>query len=82
MATNLSPTAALLWGFDVELRCGDMMLVEHEGHGGQFRIVCVLNLGPVRITEVALHKFEGQACPWEDRLPEQATRAGSMSRSQ
>lgn len=43
MATNFSPTGALLTGFDVELRCGDTMVVAHEGHRAQFRIVWVLN---------------------------------------
>jgi hypothetical protein len=67
-ATSLSQNGALLTGLEVELRCGDMLMVEYEGRRANFRIVWVLNLGPRRGAEVAVHKPNHQACPWADVL--------------
>jgi len=73
MATSLSQSGALLTGLEVELRCGDMLVVEYEGHRAHFRIVWLLNLGPRRGAEVAVHKPNHQACPWGDVLAVEAT---------
>jgi hypothetical protein len=68
-ATSLSRRGALLTGLEVDLRCGDMLVVEYEGRKADFRIVWVLDLGPRRGAEVAVHKPSQQPCPWEDMLP-------------
>jgi len=77
MATSLSRSGALLTGLGVELRCGDMLAVEYEGCKADFRIVWVLNLGPRRGAEVAVHKPNHQPCPWEHALPGQVALASA-----
>jgi hypothetical protein len=69
MATSLSRSGALLTGLEVELRCGDMMVLDYEGRRAHFRIVWFLNLGPRLGAEVAIHKSNREPCPWADLLP-------------
>jgi hypothetical protein len=75
MATGLSRGGALLTGLGVELRCGDMLVVEYEGRSADFRIVWVLDLGPQQGSEVAVHKVSQEPCPWEKTLPGEAALA-------
>jgi hypothetical protein len=67
-ATSLSRSGALLRGIETELRCGDVLTVEYEGHKADFRIVWVLNLGDRRSAKVAVHKPGHAPCPWESVL--------------
>ncbi len=68
-ATSLSRRGALLRGIEAELRCGDLLTVEYQGHKADFRIVWVLNLGDRRSAKVAVHKPSYMPCPWESALP-------------
>jgi len=66
MARSLSRSGALLTGLEVELRCGDMLVLDYEGRRAHFRIVWFLNLGPRLGAEVAIHKSNREPCPWAD----------------
>jgi hypothetical protein len=79
-ATSLSRSGALLTGLRAELRCGDMVTVEYEGHKADFRIVWVLNLGQHRSAKVAVHKPRPQLCPWEERLSGEPALATNIKR--
>jgi ribulose bisphosphate carboxylase small subunit len=68
VATSLSRSGALLTGLKTELRCGDMLALEYEGHKADFRIVWFLNHGQRRAAKVAVHKPGPQFCPWEKVL--------------
>ena len=82
MATSLSRSGALLTGLNVELRCGDMMVLDYEGHRAHFRIVWFLNLGPRLGAEVAKHKSNREPCPWADLLPVEPALARATSKTQ
>jgi hypothetical protein len=77
LATSLSRSGALLTGFGVGLRSGDMLAVEYEGHRADFRVVWVLDLGRHRGAEVAVHKPSQQPCPWEDVLSDEVALASA-----
>ena len=81
MATSLSRSGALLTGLEVELRCGDMLILDYEGHRAHFRIVWFLNLGPRLGAEVAIHKANREPCPWADLLPAEPALALSTSKT-
>jgi hypothetical protein len=82
MATSLSRSGALLTGLDVELRCGDMLVVEYDGRKAHFRIVWFLNLGPRIGAEVAVHRPNHEPCPWADELPAEPALARAASKTQ
>jgi hypothetical protein len=79
-ATSLSRSGALLRGVEAELRCGDVLTLEYEGHTADFRIVWVLNLGDRRSAKVAVHKPGHTPCPWEGALPAAPALATSHER--
>jgi hypothetical protein len=78
-ATSLSLSGALLNGLEVELRCGDTLVVEYEGRRARFRIVWVLSPGPGLGIQVAIHKVNFQPCPWAEALPAEFTLASTTS---
>jgi hypothetical protein len=80
MATSLSRSGALLKGLEVALRCGDMLVLEYAGRKAHFRIVWLLNLGPRRGAEVAVHKPNHQPCPWPDVLAAESASEAVPSR--
>ena len=82
MASSLSRSGALLTGLELELRCGDMLIVDYEGRWAHFRIVWFLNLGPRLGAEVAIHKSNRESCPWADLLPAEPALAGATSKTQ
>jgi hypothetical protein len=82
MAGSLSRSGALLTGLEVELRCGDMLIVDYEGRRAHFRIVWFLNLGPRLGAEVAIHKSNREPCPWANLLPAEPALAGATSKTQ
>ena len=45
MASSLSRSGALLTGLEIELRCGDMLVLDYEGRRAHFRIVWFLKSG-------------------------------------
>lgn len=79
--TSLSRSGALLTGLGVELRCGDILVIEYQGRKADFRIVWVLNLGRRRGAEAAVHKLGQQPCPWEDALSPEVLLAAQGSSS-
>jgi hypothetical protein len=82
MANSLSRSGALLTGLEVELRCGDMLVLDYEGHRAHVRIVWFLNLGPIQGAEVVIHKSNREPCPWADLLPAEPALAGATSKIQ
>lgn len=79
-ATSLSRSGALLRGIVAELRCGDLLTVEYDGHKADFQIVWVLNLGDRRSAKIAVHKPSHMPCPWESALPAAPAMASSDRR--
>jgi hypothetical protein len=73
VARNLSVRGGLLTGIEQELRPGDLIGVQYEGRRARYRIVWVGYFsGPNQIMEAAIHKLDGDECPWKDALFQQA----------
>jgi hypothetical protein len=78
VATSLSRSGALLTKVRAELRCGDLIAIDHNGRHAYFRIVWVLNSGMLDGRQVAIHKLKSQLCPWEELLPAEPVLATNL----
>ena len=68
-ARNVSVSGALISQLDHELRCGDLIGVEYAGKKARFRLVWVRNSGDLHKVQAAIHRVNGDECPWRDLLP-------------
>src|SRR5689334_9314730 len=64
-AKEISISGALLTQLDAELRCGDLIGVEHAGTRAHFRVVWIRESGNDLRIEAAIHRLEEEPCPWE-----------------
>lgn len=62
-ASQISSAGALLAHIRVPLSSGHPVTVEYESRRAQFRVVWA------RDGRIAVHKCEGESCPWTDALP-------------
>ena len=67
-AREISRSGALLSGLEGELRSGDVVGILYAGRKARYRVVWTRHSGTERKLQVAVHRFDGDACPWEDRL--------------
>jgi hypothetical protein len=68
LARNVSGAGALLVGLEMELRCGDLVLLQYGAQRARFRIVWTRDSGgPLRIL-AAVQRLEEDYCPWQDLL--------------
>ncbi|MGC2197440.1 MAG: hypothetical protein WA628_22390 [Terriglobales bacterium] len=81
MATSLSRSGALLTKVRADLRCGDLIAIDHNGLHAYFRIVWVLHSGMLDGRQVAIHKLKSQPCPWEEMLPAEPELATNLDGS-
>lgn len=72
-ARNLSMRGALLTGIEQELRPGDLVGVQHGARQARFRIVWIgYYSGKSELIEAAVHRLQGDECPWPEALFQQA----------
>ena len=68
-ARDISRSGALLWELDREVRSGDLIGVLYAGRKARFRVVWV-RYSTSRKVQAAIHRVEGDECPWEHLLAE------------
>jgi hypothetical protein len=78
LATSLSRAGALLTKVRAELRCGDLVAIDHGGRHAYFRIVWALKSRTLDGMQVAIHKLKSQPCPWEEMLPAEPALATNL----
>jgi hypothetical protein len=79
LARNISGQGALLAGINQALRYGDLIIVQHRKVRARFRVVWTRNTENGDKTVAAVHKLEGDRCPWQDELRVRtATRADTL----
>jgi hypothetical protein len=66
-ARDVSLSGALLSELDAELRSGDLVGVLYASKKARFRVVWVRYSGTSRKIQAAIHRLEGDECPWEHR---------------
>jgi hypothetical protein len=68
LACNISGQGALLCDVKQTLRCGDPIVVQYRKERARFRVVWTRDSGNGENIRAAVHKLEGEECPWRDRL--------------
>ena len=71
-ARDISLSGALLSGFDLNLRSGDVIGVLYQGKSARYRVVWARYDGTGEKMQVAVHRLAADACPWLDLLVEEA----------
>jgi|SRR5579862_2278061 len=72
-AREISLSGALLTGVDADLRSGDVIGILYAGRKARYRVVWVRYDGAGDKMQVAVHRFEEDACPWRELLVEEMT---------
>jgi hypothetical protein len=67
-ARDISLSGAVLWELDSEVRSGDLIGLLYAGKKARFRVVWVRYSGTSRKVQAAIHRIEGDECPWEHLL--------------
>ncbi len=68
LARNISGQGALLSGINQALRYGDLIIVQYRKLRARFRVVWTRNTSNGDKTLAAVHRLEGDRCPWQDEL--------------
>lgn len=67
-ARNISLSGALLEGLTHDVRSGDIIGIQRGPHKAAFRVVWAMDSRTAKGMRVAVHKLEGQECPWRAEL--------------
>jgi hypothetical protein len=79
-ARDISLNGALLSGLDTDVRPGDVIGVLYLGIEARYRVVWVLYAQGGDKMQVAVHRVEPDACPWQHMLTNQGlARSASAS---
>ena len=70
-AREISLSGALLTGIDAELRSGDAIGILHAGRKARYRVIWVRYDGVGDKMQVAVHRFQEDACPWPELLADE-----------
>ena len=76
-ARNISISGALLSGINQPLRFGDLVCVELDGLRARFRVVWSRYSGTAELHRAAVHRMQGEPCPWAHLLEGKAMAAAA-----
>jgi len=74
-ARNISSRGALLSGFEQEVRCGDLVMIQYRDKQARFRVVWTRASGDEAKTRIAVQRLESDPCPWSQLLDREALAA-------
>lgn len=69
-AQDISLSGALLSGLDADLRSGDVIGILYAGKKARYRVVWTRYDGTGDKMQMAVHRFQDDACPWLELLEE------------
>jgi len=72
-ARNISVTGALLSHVHADLRTGDVIGILYAGRKARFRVIWARSYGASLKVQAAIHRMEGDDCPWLDLLSEESS---------
>jgi hypothetical protein len=79
-ARDISLSGALLTQLDAELRSGDVIGVLYQGRKARYRVIWVCYSGTSRKIQAAIHRLEGDECPWRHLLSSEQVAVGVSTR--
>ncbi len=69
-AGNISSDGALLSGINHQLKTGEVIGIQYGERKARFRVVWVIDAGPVRKIEAGVQLLPNQQLPWKELTPE------------
>jgi PilZ domain len=69
IALNISATGACIYGIEPDLKVGDVIGVQYEGHKARCKVIWVVDAGALKKTQVGVQLVVDQECPWLAMLP-------------
>ena len=79
VARNISCSGALLSGINHELKSGDLIEIQYEEKRARFKVVRIGGSKTLDKPQVAVHRMEGERCPWEQAPPRTIDKAEEKS---
>jgi hypothetical protein len=76
-ADNISSRGAQLSGLERKLTAGDMIGVQNGDKKARFRVIWVIDGGPLHKVQAGVQLLEGQECPWKKDLGQPGAQANS-----
>ncbi|HYM78353.1 MAG TPA: PilZ domain-containing protein [Candidatus Dormibacteraeota bacterium] len=70
-ARDISLSGAMLSGLDADLRSGDVIGILYEKRKARFRVIWVRYDETGDKMQVAVHRVQGDECPWLDLVSEE-----------
>lgn len=80
-ARNISNHGALLSGMEHELTPGDVIGVQYEEKKARFRVIWVIDAGPLQKIQAGVQIVDGQECPWPKEIAASEVPAPAASSS-
>jgi len=71
-ARDISLSGALLTGLDADLRSGDVIGILYGKNKARYRVVWIRYDAGGEKMQVAVHRLQGDECPWRELLSEPA----------
>lgn len=65
---SASVAGGLLEGMWHAVRCGDILAITNKHRQARFRVVWARDFGAPVGQRIAVHKVDGQECPWAEEL--------------
>lgn len=81
-AENISSQGAQLSGLDQKLTAGDTIGVQNRDRKARFRVVWVIDGGPLHKVQAGLQLLEGQECPWKQELTQPGVAPPAQGKNQ
>ncbi|MGH9512253.1 MAG: PilZ domain-containing protein [Terriglobales bacterium] len=78
-AGNLSSDGALLSGINHPLKTGEVIGIQYGERKARFRVVWVIDAGPIRKIEAGVQLLAQQHLPWKELTPEPAGKRAPLS---
>jgi len=71
-ARDISLSGALLSGLEGDLRSGDVVGILYANRKARYRVIWVRQSGTENKLQAAVHRVDGDECPWQNVLLEAA----------
>ena len=81
-ADNISSAGVQVSGLERQLTAGDTICVQYGDKKARFRVIWVIDAGPLHKVQAGLQLLDGQECPWKKDLAQSAAPATSGGKNQ
>jgi hypothetical protein len=81
IAQDVSATGACIYGFEQELKVGDIIGVQYEAKKARCKVIWVVNAGGLKKIQVGVQLIPDQECPWVAMVPQETRVTAAIPRA-